>query len=175
MNLTEKIKKWAVIGVIALLALFGLKQCRKVQQKQDGAIVSPILKPTDKGKIIVDPIKRTITTITDKGTTVTSIPDRPVSITEDKNGKITVQSRIWGKELRPYLGVGYDGVGRAHVGADFFYYKKLDLGTGLGVNMAQPKDTTMNVNLSYNVYSNTSIALSYDNRRNIGVFLKVRF
>lgn len=177
MSLTDKIKKYMILGVIFLLALFGLKHCRKIQDTQDTAITSPVLKPDDKEKIIIDPIKHTVTRITNKGTTVTNLPDRPVSITEGKDGLITIHSRTWGKELRPFIGAGVDlsPAARLHLGADLFYWHKLDLGLGVGVNPVAIKNTTLNLNVSYNFYNNTSIALSIDNRKVPGLFLKVRF
>jgi hypothetical protein len=181
-SIWNRIKKWVILGVICLLALFGLKHCNKVQQKQDGAIVSPILKPNEVEKVIVNPGDHSIDIIKKNpdGTTTTThtyLPDRPISITEGKDGSITVQSRTWGKELRPYMGAGVDlsPAARLHLGTDFFYWHKVDFGTGVGFNPTTIKDTTLNLNVSYNFYSNTSIAFSIDNHHTPGVFLKVRF
>jgi hypothetical protein len=179
-DLKAQMKRYAIIGGCLLLALVGWHYWYKHAKKVDQNTSSTVLQPDQKSKIIVDPINHTITTVTKNpdGTTKTDtkyLPDAPTSVTEGKDGKITVQSRTWGPEKRPYLGVGYDGVGRAHVGLDFLYWKRLDLGTGLSINMTRPKDTTLNLNLSYNFWSNTSLALSYDNHRQIGCFLKVRF
>lgn len=181
-HLKSNLKKYAILGLIIVLGLFGFKGCRKLQKKQDTDAKSTVLAPNDKGKIIVDPVHHKITTITRNtdGTekiTDTYLPDRPSTITEDKNGKVTIVTHKFGTEVRPYLGVGgaFDGTPRVHGGVDFFYYHRMDLGVGLDTNPSNLKDVRGNLNLSYNFYSNTSIACSYDNHKQVGLFLKVRF
>lgn len=186
-KIKENFKKWAILALIVVLALFGYKGCTKIQQKQDENAKNSVLTPDQKEKVVVDPGKHTIDIIKknkDGSTTTTHtyLPDRPTEITEDKNGKITVTAHKFGVEHRPYVGIGgsLDGSPRIHAGADLWYYKKLDLGAGLDFNANVVKelsafnDTRLSVNASYNVYSNTSIALSVDNRKFVGVFLKVR-
>lgn len=185
-NLVNKIKAnlklYAITAVIILMGLFGFKACRKVQQKQDKQATSTVLAPNEKRKVILDPIHKKITTITRNpdGTekiTDTYLPDRPSTITEDNNGKITIVTRKFGTEVRPYLGVGaaFDGTPRVHLGADLFYFHRMDFGLGIDDNPSHMKDVRGNLNLSYNFYSNTSIACSYDNHKQVGLFLKVRF
>jgi hypothetical protein len=181
-KIVSNFKVYAILGLIVVLGLLCFKGCRKVAKKQDSAVSSTILTPDQKEKIVVDPTKHTITITTKKAdgtdqTTTTYLPDRPTSVTEDNNGKITIVDHKYGAELRPYLGVGgaFDGTPRVHIGADLFYFRKLDLGVGIDDNPAHLKDVRGNVNLSYNFYSNTSVALSYDNHKTVGVFLKVRF
>lgn len=186
-HVVSNLKKYAILALIVLLALFGFKACRKLQKKQDSDAKSTVLAPDQKEKITVDPIKHTIT-VTKKNadgsttTTNTYLPDRPSQIIEDKNGKITVVVHKFGTEVRPYLGVGgaIDGSARVHLGADLYYYKKLDLGTGLDFNagifkqISNFNDTRLSINVSYNVYSNTSLAISVDNHKTVGMFIKVR-
>jgi hypothetical protein len=181
-KITSNLKLYAILGLIIILGLFGFKACRKLQKKQDKDATSTVLTPDQKEKVTVDPIKHTIT-ITKKnsdGSTTTTknyLPDRPSEIIEDKNGKITVVVHKFGTEMRPYLGVGgaFDGTPRVHTGVDFFYYHRMDAGVGLDTNPSNLKDIRGNLNLSYNFYSNTSIACSYDNHKQVGLFLKVRF
>lgn len=169
------IKKYlslAVIIIVCIASLLGLRHCNK---KQDKNITNTTLTPDQKEKIIVDSSKHTIEVITKNSDKKTFLPDRPSSITEDNKGNLVVNSRVFGTEAKPYAGIGYDGHVRVHLGADWLYYKKLDLGTGLKLNPSELKDTRIDLNLSYNFWSNTSIALSYDNRREVGCFLKLRF
>lgn len=186
-NIVVHLKKYVTVAVILVLALFGYKACERLQKKQDSDAKSTVLKPNEKSKIIVDPVNHKITTVTRNldGTTKskdTYLPDRPSVITEDNNGKVTVETRKFGVEHRPYIGLGgsLDGSARFHTGADLWYYKKLDLGAGLDFNaniakeVSEFRDTRLSINASYNVYSNTSVALSVDNRKFVGVFLKVR-
>jgi hypothetical protein len=170
------LKKIAIITVAVLLGLFGFKACRKVQQKQDKQATSTTLQPGQKEKIVVDPTKHTITITTPDGTKSTYLPDRPTQIIENKDGSITVIDHKYGAELKPYLGAGgsLDGTPRLHIGADGFYFKRLDLGGGFDFNPTSIRDTRLSVNASYNFYSNTSLALSIDNRKFVGLFIKVR-
>lgn len=186
-RIKAQLKKIIVIVIIVLVALLSWKGCRMLQKKQDSAAESTVLGPDERGKIIVDPVKHKITTVTrnSDGTTRskdTYLPDRPSVITEDNNGKVTVVTRKFGTEVRPYVGIGgaLDGTARAHFGSDLWYYKKLDLGLGLDLNagvfkeLSAFRDTRLSANASYNIYSNTSLALSFDNHKVVGLFLKVR-
>jgi hypothetical protein len=181
-HLRSNLARYTILALILLLALFGFKGCRKVQKRQDSAVKSAVLAPDQREKIVVDPIRHTITVVTKKpdGTdqsTTTFLPDRPTAVIEDNNGKLSIVDHKFGVELRPYLGVGgaFDGTPRVHLGADFLYFHKMDLGAGLDTNPSHLKDVRGNLNLSYNFYSNTSIACSYDNHKTVGLFLKVRF
>ena len=181
-KIKANLRKFAILGAVILLGLFGFKACRKVAKTQDKQVTSTVLTPDQKEKIVVDPTKHTITITTKKAdgtdqTTTTYLPDRPTSVTEDNNGKITIVDHKYGAEFRPYLGIGgaLDGTPRVHVGSDLFYFRKMDLGLGIDDNPAHLKDLRGNLNLSYNFYSNTSIAISYDNHKTAGLFLKVRF
>ncbi len=181
-KIKSNLKKLVILGVIILLALFGFKGCRKIQKTQDSATKSTVLTPSQKEKIVVDPTKHTITITTKKAdgtdqTTTTYLPDRPTAVIESNDGKISLIDHKYGTEIRPYIGVGgaLDGTPRVHIGSDFFYFHKMDLGIGLDTNPAHLKDVRCNLNLSYNFYSNTSIAFSFDNHKVPGIFLKVRF
>ena len=181
LNLVSKIKanlkEYAILALIVLLALFGFKACRKLQQKQDKQASSTVLTPDQKEKIVVDPIKHTIEIVTPTKTTTTYLPDRPTQIIENKDGSITIIDHKFGTEMRPYLGVGGDleWKARIHTGVDFFYFRKFDAGAGLAFNPVELKDTRVDLNLSYNFYSNTSIAISLDNHKTPVIFLKLRF
>lgn len=182
-----QVKKIAIITLLVVIGLVTFKACRMLQKKQDSDARSTVLGPDERGKIIVDPVKHKITTVTRNtdGTikaTDTYLPDRPSVITEDKNGKVKVVTQKFGTEVRPYFGIGgaLDATARAHAGTDLWYYKKLDLGVGLDFNAGVFKelnafsDTRISANASYNVYSNTSLALSFDNHKVVGLFLKFR-
>jgi hypothetical protein len=181
-KIKSNLKLYVIAAVIILMGLFGFKACRKVQQKQDKQASSTVLTPDQKEKIIVDPVKHTLTVVTKKsdGTTQTKttfLPDRPTTVTEDNNGKLSIVDHKFGTEIRPYLGVGgaLDGTPRVHIGADLWYFHKLDLGLGLDTNPSNLKYVRANLNLSYNFWSNTSVAISLDNHKVPGLFLKLRF
>src|SRR5579872_840850 len=181
-NIKTHLKHDAILALIILLGVFGWKGCRKVAKTQDKQVTSTVLAPNQKEKIVVNPEKHTIEVITKKPdgsttTTTTYLPDRPTAVIEDNNGKLSIIDHKYGAELRPYLGIGgaFDGTPRVHVGSDFFYFHRMDLGLGLDTNPSNLKDVRANLNLSYNFWSNTSIAVSVDNHKVPGLFLKVRF
>ena len=186
-KIKSNLKCYAILAALILLGLFGFKSCVKLQKKQDKQASSTVLTPDQREKVIVNPETHTIEIVTKKadGTTTTTdtyLPDRPTSITEDNNGKITIVDHKFGVEKRPYVGVGgaLDGTPRVHAGMDFWYFHKLDFGAGLDFNagvlgqVSKFSDTRLDVNASYNVWSNTSLALSVDNHKTVGLFLKVR-
>lgn len=181
-SLKANVKKWAILALIVVGGLFAFSCARKHAKKVDQATSSTVLGPNQQEKIVVNPEKHTITVTTKKSngqtqTTTTYLPDRPVSITEDKNGKLSLVDKTWGTEVRPYGGFGgdFEGKARIHGGLDFFYIHRFDLGMGLAFNPTDLKDTRADLNLSYNFWSNTSIAFSLDNHKVPGIFLKVRF
>jgi len=186
-KIVSNFKLYAIAAVIILMGLFGFKACKKITKIQDKQVTSPVLTPDQKEKIIVDPTNHKITVITKNpdGTTTskdTYLPDRPTAVIEDNNGKLSIIEHKFGVETRPYLGVGgsLDGTARIHAGMDLWYFHKLDLGLGLDLNagvfkqVSDFRDTRLSINASYNVYSNTSLALSVDNRKFVGLFIKVR-
>lgn len=176
-KIKSNLKLYAIVGLSILLGLFGFKCCRKVQQKQDKQATSTILQPGQAEKIVVNPANHTIEIVTPKKTTTTYLPDRPTQIIENKDGSVTIVDHKFGVENRPFFGAGgaFDGTPRVYVGSDVFYFHRLDLGVGINTNPAELKDVRVNLSLGYNFYSNTSIALSVDNHRVPGLFLKVRF
>lgn len=173
--LKDKIKLYGIVAAVVLSGLFGFKACRKHDKTVDANTSNPVLKPGEKEKIIVDPVKHTITVVTPTGTNTTYLPDRPTSVTEDKDGKLTVQVKTWGTECRPYMGAGFDGHARLNIGLDGLYFHKFDFGGGLKLNPVMLKDTRLDINASWNFYSNTSLALSIDNQKTVEGFIKIRF
>jgi len=180
--LKARIKKYLVLSIAILFGVFGFKLWVHHAKKGDQSVSSVTLQPNQKEKIIVDPVKHKITVVTKnvngkEHTSTTYFPDRATSIVEDNNGKLSIQERKWGPECKLYTGIGGDVEGsfRAHLGIDFLYLHSFDVGAGLAFNTTEIKDTRADLNLSYNFYSHTSLALSFDNHHVIGAFLKVRF
>jgi hypothetical protein len=170
------LKKWALLGVIIVLGLFvGVKDCRKHQQAKDKVASSPILQPDQKVKVIVDSHNHTIEVITPTSDKKGFLPEGPVDIIENKDNKIVFNRRVWGYEMYPFAAVGVDNKVRLHLGMDLFYVYRFDMGIGLGVNPSNYKDISPNLNISYNIWSNSSLGVSYNNHGAIGGILKLRF
>ena len=175
-SIWAKIKKWVILGVIIVLGLFGYKACRKHQQDATQVATNHVLQPNQTNQITVDSTHHTITVVTPNGTTTNHLSDTTV-VTTDNHGAVTIYNPSWDFKMHPYLGVGgdLDWKARIHTGVDFIGFRRLELGAGLVFNATSLKDTRVALNLGYNFYSNTSVALSIDNHRVPGLFLKVRF
>lgn len=169
------IKEITIIIISALLIGIGGCLLLKHAKKIDTSIKSTVLPTNDKEKIIINPDNHTIEVIKPGSDKKTYLPDHPVSITEDKNGNLTIQERTWGFEHNPYAGLGFSNGFRAHVGVDWFYFHKFDSGIGLMTDCQHLNKTAADLNLSYNFYHNTSLAVSYSSSKMAGVFLKIRF
>lgn len=170
--------KWSLwsIGliVVLLLAIYGYIQ-HKIDQNKDRSIISTVLKPNEREKLIINEKNHTITTITRDGTKVQPIGPKS-SITVGDDGKITIQTRTFGTELSPFIGVGFDSgiTGRAALGLNGFYWRQFELGCGISDSFTNVKDARLFVQGSYNFYGNMAIGITVDNHKTIGALLSVR-
>src|SRR5581483_7505304 len=112
-----------ILGVLAV----SYYMLHKQNKKTDAGIVSRVLPPNDTEKLILNPVSHSLITITKKGTKVTYLPNRPVSVEVTKQGEVKFTSRPWGTELSPFAGFGYSGEAKMVLGAGVFYYHRLDL------------------------------------------------
>ena len=103
------------------------------------------------------------------------LPDRPSSIEIDNDGKAVVTSRQHGTELKPFVGFQYSNAGRLAVGVDLLYYKKLDLGLGGAAQVGTSHAPVVFGKISYTVWSNTQVGITYDSGARVGGIVSVRF
>ena len=169
------IKEIIIVVLASLLIGWGGCVLLNHNKKVDKGIVSTTLAPNQKEKIVLNPQNHTITVVTKNGTKTTYLPNRPVSVTEDVKGNLSIQERTWGWEKAPYAGIGYSNGLRIHAGVDLFYFHRFDTGIGLLTDGKNFNTTAADLNLSYNFYSNTSMAVSYSSAKVVGCFLKFRF
>lgn len=144
-------------------------------QRTDEAINSPTLAPDVKEKIIVDPQKKKITVITKERTDTLFLPNRPTAIEIPHKGPVRITRRTWGFELAPFGTVVFTDTLRAGAGVDVFYWQKLSAGFGAATNVRDFFDGRVFAQLSYNVYSNTSLGLVIDNEKRGGMNVSFRF
>ncbi len=159
------------IGIVlsGLLIAFLYGRCARKSLPGLGAKL-PV---TDKEQILLDPVRHTITVITASGHKTSTLPDRVSTIDIRKDGSIVVTAKQFGFEQRPFFGGSFSDIGRFIAGSDMFYWKKLDLGAGLGVNK-DINDLRFFVKVSYNVYSNLQLGVTYDHRQQFGACITVR-
>jgi hypothetical protein len=129
LELLKKYWKLALALAFAGVVAFKVHGCDKKHMQPPTQVVLP---PKDKEQIIVK--NNEVTVITQKGTTVTN-GSRGVTIDVKKDGSVVVTPKTHGFVLNPMLGAGINSTGpKITVGAEVYYYKKLDLLVGIGAD-----------------------------------------
>lgn len=180
-------KKYFYIALAVLtLGLAGLI-VKHFNHKKDESIANEVLPPDVREKIIVDPRHSKITVITKDRTDTLFLPDRPTAIVIPYKGPIRIERRTWGFEMAPFAALVVTDTLRAGIGADGFYWNKINIGSGIGLNVPNLfgdksgvsikslLDVRFFTHVSYNVYSNTSLGIVLDTNKNIGMDLSFRF
>jgi len=160
--------------LIALFPLyFYLRGCAK---RQDAQTSMPVLAKGEAAKVIVDPLKHSLTVITPGHVKTVNLPNRPSSIVLLTGDGLKVVAPAFGPEIRPWLGAVWspDG-GKVLGGLDLFYWRLLDLGLGVAINPKYVQDTRIFIGASYVVWANTSVVLAIDNQKTPMVGIKVWF
>ncbi len=124
-------------------------------------------------RITVDPEHHTISIQTPTGIHTETLPDRKSTIDLDKNGKLKVTSSQFGLEHHVFFGLGMSDNLRLTAGVDGVYYKKLDLGIGLGMQIGEHSPIVL-AKLSYNVLGNMQLGVMYGSNKSLGAILSVR-
>lgn len=164
MTLEQKILGGYVIIATGLLVYFLYPKAKPV---------SKILPLNDVEQIIVDPVKHELIITTPKGQVTKTLPDRQSIIDVQKDGTVKISSAQFGFEEKPFLGLQASNHFRFMAGSDQFFYKKLDFGLAIGVqpNLASIVGIGQ---ISYNVYNNTRIGVTFDTDRHVGIGITVR-
>lgn len=139
-----------------------------------GPTTPPILPKEDKEQIIVDTRHHTITRVTEKGTQVTYLPEKPTVIDLRKGGDVVVHSPQYGYQVRPYVGLVFSDDARGALGLDLFYFKRLNVGMGMALRF-DGRDGRLYAALSYNVSGNMYAAVTLDHKKTPGAMLALRF
>lgn len=163
---------WLILGLIlALFAFFWMRGC---DRRIDRNTASTVLSPNVVEKIIVNPTTHKLSIVTHEGQKDVFLPDRPSSIEIDKKGSVSVTSRQFGTEIKPFVGFQFSDTARIAFGADLLYYKKLDLGLGVTGRPGNYAPVGF-VKLAYTVWSNTQVGVTFDTGSKIGGIICLRF
>jgi hypothetical protein len=135
-------------------------------------VVPNILPPGDTEQIIVDPVHHNLIITTPQGTQTISLPDHPSVIDVHHDGTVKVTSPQYGFQIRPFAGVYYSDALRFGGGVDLGYWKRLDLGIGLAGGASA--HTAAFTQLTYNVWDNVGVSLTYDHMGHIGGGITLR-
>lgn len=163
-----------VLFILLALLLVGVWLfMRHKDQVVDHKAADTTLAPGVVDKLIVDPDKHTLIVVTSSKEEHLFLPDRPSSIEINKNGQVTVTSKQYGTEIKPFGGVGYSDSFRLYGGVDLAYWKKLDGGLFGSASLKYP--VRLGPCFSYTVYDNTRLTLGIDNAKDINGFVSWRF
>jgi len=134
---------------------------------------SPILSSNESERITVDPEKHTLIIQTPQKVKVVTLPFNKSTIDILKNGDVKVTSSQFGLEHHLFMGYGLSDTSRIAAGLDCLYFKHLDLGLGLGMQMGNHSPIAF-AKLSYTVYGNIQAGLIYGSNQSIGAIVSVR-
>jgi|ERR1700690_131053 len=163
--------RYKLLGLATLMCFLGY-----LIHRFPKGIISPskpyVLPAQDKEQIIVDPVKHQLIIVRPGKTTITTLPDRRSTIDVKKDGSVTVTAPQFGFEARPFVGAFYSDKLRFGGGLDGLYYKKLDL--GLGLSGSSGTNTVVFAQISYVLWDNMKIGITYDHMQHVGVGITVR-
>lgn len=178
-------KRGIAYGIVGLLIAIGLYVLlHRHDRKVDQQIASPTLGSDERLKYVIDQKLHTVTAVVlQPGSSKPVVtrtylnPHGPVSITEKKDGTVTLAQRSFGTIHEPNIGAafGADIKLRAALGLNLLYVRRWELGGGLLVNPTQIKDLRAYVSVSYNVYSNWLLSAGVDNHKAVQLIASVRF
>lgn len=150
----------AIFWTAALAGLLGLKSC---QNKRDETIANTTLASGVKEKIIINPLKHTVTVITASGKKTTTLSDHASSIEIFQNGKVKTSLPQTGFEAVPFVGIGYSTQLNDYIGCDFYYWKRLDIGTAFSFDRdLKIHSLGFPIILSYAVWHNVRLSLGVE-------------
>ena len=134
--------------------------------------VPNVLPPSTVEQILVNPTNHTLTIVTHTGSQVVTLPDHVSTIDLGTNGKLTVTAPQYGFQIRPFAGVYYSDALRFGGGADLGYWKRLD--SGIGIAGGASARTVAFAQITYCVWDNVGVSLTYDHMGHIGGGITLR-
>lgn len=163
------------VAVITLLGVFTLGRCGKIPQKPNGVAHTPtaVLPSEDAEQIRVNPETHQLIILTSKGSQTVTLPDRTSTIDVLKNGTVKVTSPQIGLEHHMFLGILGSEHARIGVGVDGFYWKKLDLGIGIGDQIGAYTPIVF-AKATYNIKGSLQVGLIYGSDKYLGGIVSVR-
>ncbi len=169
-----------VFGVILVL-LATLAIIHRRNAMVDKSILSTTLKPTERAKVIFNRTKGTVQVVDRTG--LPGMASQPIyvgrhdtSVSINVDGTLNLSTRSYGTEIAPFIGAAVtpaEGM-RVALGLSVLYYKRTELGVGVLLGNKN-KDAGTFLNLSYNVYDNTSLFIGVDNHKQPLVGFSVAF
>lgn len=160
--------------VLTLFVLLGT-EAYLLKHFQHGIIqpnVPHVLPAGDTEQLIINPVTHQLTVVTVNGSHVVTLPDHVSVIDVHHNGTVTVTAPQFGLEARPFVGAFFSNKLRFGAGLDGLYWKKLDLGLGLAGGSGA--STVIFAAVSYTIWDNVHIGVTYDHQQHLGIGITVR-
>ncbi len=180
--------KWNIAFILIAFAIAGLLgHCQKKQEQLVAQKTAPILTEKENEKIVFDSSHGAIsvTRITRKAghkgneanqdsQTISNLGEaRRATVTVEKDGTIQVWTQTKGFCFSPGVGLVLSERPRLSFDAEFAFFRRYGLNAGFTVSrLGRPR---LFVGGSYNVYSNSSLLVGIDSRKDIVVGLRVAF
>lgn len=169
MGVTLKLRYKIGSGAVLLLTVFLYGRCSKTKP-----INSNPLPQDDLVRITIDPDKHHVRIEQPKKKTIdTFLPDRQSTFEVKTDGTVKVSVSQWGFEHHFFFGVTGSDAFRLTGGLDLFYWKKGDIGVGVAGKVGNYTPVVFG-KISYLVYNNVQLGLTYDNMQHIGGSLTLR-
>lgn len=175
------------VGLVLVVLGLVLNKCHKQEQ----VLTTPVLKENEKQKIIVDTRRKTIQVVRRIGNvkhpgeavpqvTKTTSGVRKVVVTETDDGEITVTAVQSGFVCEPGLAIYYSDRARLGLDVQLAYWHSYGLVLGAGVNLGEEPRTirahvAVSRSLPLNLFSNTSVFVGVDNKKDVVGGLRIQF
>lgn len=187
----NKIGLYLEILVGVVLAGFIFTKCHKAEVAKEQVLTAPVLKADEKEKIVVDTKRKTVSVISriaspkDVNAPVPQVVKttegvRKVVVTEKMDGSITVTPITKGFIFEPGLALYYSDRARLGLDVQFAYWHAYGLLLGAGVNLGEEPRTVrahiaVSRTLPLNLFSNTSVFVGVDNKKDFTAGLRIAF
>lgn len=156
--------------MIGLLVFLFFRSCDRHKDKVNS---SSVLSPDTAQKIVVNPAKHSLEVITPDKDTTLFLPDRPSSIEVNKTGEVKLSSPQFGTEFKFFFGIQASNAFRFGAGIDSLYYKRMDFGLGIANQVGMHTPVVFG-KISYLIYDNLQVGVTYDSLSHGGLSLTVR-
>ena len=188
----SKIGLYLEIGLFVVLSAWIFTKCHAKAVEKEQVLISPVLKEHEKEKIIIDTQHKTVSVVRRVGSVKNPvdavIPQvekrtegvRKVVVTETDDGEITVTAITHGFICEPGVAIYYSDRARLGLDVQVYYWHQYGLVLGAGVNMGgEPRTVRAHIavtrTLPINLFSNTSVFLGVDNKKDVVGGLRLTF
>ena len=171
MNISRK-KVYFGLGIFIAVGLLFYSILQQRLERQEKLNTS--LKPNESRKLVKKGNKLTLTRRDKDGREIKKVikGTRDFSVTEDDKGRVEIYAPNKGWVFEPGLALGISDEVRYGADLQFFYWNNF----GIAVNLLTNSDFSIRTGIVglYDIYSNTSLFVGVDNKKDITFGIRVR-